>query len=209
MSSNKSDLEGSLAAAGLPPAAAKIISNALANLDSPKTAQGGSLVDSTPKQAMRLIGRDARQFQFPNLDYVPQEPRRRLKSTKNTAYQPATSDHPYRNSQPVDTGVPLSPDQFTGKNAVQITRRTADGVPVYEIGLRVQGDGEFLKLSPHRESLRAVRLTASTSNPDRAQLLVTNTDTEIRLVLQLVGLQEVTVSLPDGSTKNLLAWTTD
>lgn len=207
MSSNRADLEGSLTAAGLQPAAAKIIANALANLDSPKTLQATTLVDSTPTDDMRLITSDTRDYRLKNLDYVAQEPARRAKTSRRGEYVQQKTEHPYRNSQPVDTGQPLSPQKFTGEGAVQVTSQTENNVPLYKIGLRIRGEGQHMVLTPDRQSIRGVRLTASSSHPTRANLQITSGPDSTEVFLRLIGLEQVTVSLPDGGTKNLLVWT--
>ena len=208
MSSNRADLEGSLTAAGLQPAAAKIIANALANLESPKTLQATTLIDSTPTDAMRLITSDTRNYRLKNLDHVAQEPARRAKSSRRAKYVQQKTDHPYRDSQPVDTGQPLNPQKFTGEGAVQITSETENNVPLYKIGLRVRGEGQHMVLASDRQSIRGVRLSGGSTHPTRARLEVESGPDETEVFLRLIGLEQVTVSLPDGGTKNLLVWTT-
>mgnify|MGYP003345032970 FL=1 len=102
------DLERNLIAGGLNPAAAKVISNAIANVATGKTSLGRQLADATPSQSMRLIDSDARRYVLTNLDHPADAGfRSRLESTASQ-YAPNNDAHPYQNSQPASSNPTIS-----------------------------------------------------------------------------------------------------
>lgn len=133
-----SDLEGSLVDGGLTPAAAKIISNAIANLATGRTSIGRQVEDNTPA-SMRLVGRDARKYLLTGLDNPKANPLRA--QAKNPAYLPPSKKHPYQDSQP-STGTPTVDTQAVkaGKY-LSVGAATTGDVAQSEVSLNIRSLG--------------------------------------------------------------------
>lgn len=129
-----SDLEISLIAGGVTPAAAKTISNAIANLSTGKTSIGRQLEDSTPVDRMRLINSDTRRYVLTNLDYPSS-------ANPNAQYQPRGSTHPYQDSQPATSNPTLATPGVKAGKFVSVSTQTTNQVAQSEVTLNVQQMG--------------------------------------------------------------------
>ncbi len=129
-----SDLEQDLIDGGIMPAAAKVISNAIANAASRRLTTGAQVTDGTPASRMRIIDSDARRYTFTNLDYD-------RTANRFSALPQAASRHPYEGSQPA-TGTPTltTPAVRAGK-FMSTTNGTSNEVAQSELTLRVSHRG--------------------------------------------------------------------
>lgn len=153
------DLETSLIAGGLTPAAAKIVSNAIANVATAKVNTGRQLADATPVDRMRLINSDTRRYLLTNLDYPTDNPfRTRLDSTA-TQYHPNDNTHPYQDSQPASANPTLNTPTVKAGSYVSVATSTANKVAQSEVSLRVASrGGNHARLNPATGEIESVPL---------------------------------------------------
>ena len=209
MSSNWADLEGSLAASGLPSSAAKLIANAIANLDSPRTTTGENRLDATPTQALRMIDADSRRYQFTNLDYRQGAVNRRAHRNRTSGFTDPAVQHPYQDSQPVKPGESLVRSKVESGKFVTVSKDVDDGVVSYKVGLDVQGSGGFLGVSQGKDILRLRDYKVGSGNPACIKVAETTAEGSTDVRISPINLQTVTVKLADNSTRNLLSWVPD
>ena len=135
-----SELEQNLISGGISAAAAKVISNALANLATGRTYSGRQLTDNTPVSRMRLIDGDTRKYVLTNLDYQKDNPYQ--KSGTQPSRDPIQpSDHPYKDSQPATaTPTPSTPTVKAGK-FIQVATTTTNNVAQAEVTLKLVSKG--------------------------------------------------------------------
>lgn len=114
--------------------AAKVISNALANLASRRLTTGSQVTDGTPTERLRMIDSDTRRYVFTNLDYDKA-------GNKFAASKQSASRHPYEDSQP-STGTPTltTPAVKAGK-FLSAASSTANEVSQSELTLRISARG--------------------------------------------------------------------
>lgn len=149
-----SDLEANLILGGISPAAAKMISNAISNLASPKTSTGRQLEDATPTKSMRLIDSDTRRYVLTNLDYPAS------KTSPSSRYSPKGQDHPYANSQPASSSPTLNTPGVTAGKFVSVSSGTQNDVSQSEVSLNVQNmGGQHARMNPATGSIESVPIS--------------------------------------------------
>lgn len=139
-----SDLENSLVNGGISPAAAKIISNAIANLATGRTNIGRQLADATPADRMRLIDSNTRRYVLTNLDYPAKSPPAERGVRRGRK-------HPYEDSQPASANPTIATPSVTGGKFMSVATGADNSVAQSEVTLRQADKG-----GPH------ARLNAST-----------------------------------------------
>ena len=209
MSSNWADLEGSLAASGLPASAAKLIANALANLDSPRTTTGENRMDSTPSQALRMIDADARRYRFTNLDQRSNAVARRAARNRDTNFLLNEFQHPYDNTQPIKGGESITRDRVEAGKFVSVAKSVDDGTVSYEVGLEVQGSGQFVGVNQTRDVLRTLDFSVTSGDPATIKAVPNKQENSTNIAISPINLQTITVKLSDNTTRNILSWVPD
>jgi microcystin-dependent protein len=208
MATSSGQLVQALIDGGLQPAAARVIANALANADSPAFSNARGVQDATPTDQLRMVTSDTRKYLLTNLDYSRESPyQARLRSNPGR-YELPTADHPYKDSQPVTPVPPLSTPTVTGGKYVEVESAVQDGAPTATVSLALGSvSGTHLRIRPATNSLEAVPLTVSAP-----QALVTASVVEqaaaTNLEIAVRGLNSRSVVLSDGSTAQLLVWST-
>lgn len=129
-----SDLEGSLVEGGLSPAAAKVISNAIANVATGRTNIGRQLADATPVDRMRLIDSDTRRYVLTNLDYP-------AKADPAGQFAPRGQRHPYEGSQPASSNPTINTPSVKGGAFVSVGSGSENEVAQSEVALNVKPMG--------------------------------------------------------------------
>lgn len=161
-----SDIESELIDGGLSPVAAKVISNALANLASRRLTTGSQVTDGTPTERLRMIDADARRYVFTNLDYEKT-------NRKFVAAQPSQSRHPYESSQPA-TGTPTltTPSVRAGK-FIAASASTANEVSQSEVTLRISNrGGSHARLNHGTGEIEAVPFLIEVEPKNRIEAVV-------------------------------------
>lgn len=209
MSSNWADLEGSLAASGLPASAAKLIANALANLDSPRTTTGENRMDSTPSQALRMIDADARRYRFTNLDQRSNAVARRAARNRDTNFLLNEFQHPYDNTQPIKGGESITKGRVEAGKFVSVVKSVDDGTVSYEVGLEVQGSGQFVGVNQTRDVLRTLDFSVTSGDPATIKAVPNKQENSTNIAISPINLQTITVKLSDNTTRNILSWVPD
>lgn len=135
------DLEASLVDGGIPAAAAKILSNAIGNAATGRTAYGRQYVDGTPVNKMRMIDADTRRYVLTNLDHSSDSAfSRRLTSTAGQ-YKPRDVEHPYKDSQPATASPTLATGSLANGSYIATKRKSSEGVSQTEVTLDVVEKG--------------------------------------------------------------------
>jgi hypothetical protein len=209
MSSNWADLEGSLAASGLPASAAKLIANALANLDSPRTTTGENRMDSTPSQALRMIDSDSRRYRFTNLDQRSNAVSRRAARNRDTNFLLNAFQHPYDNTQPIKGGESITKDRVEAGKFVSVSKTVDDGTVSYEVGLEVQGSGQFVGINQTRDVLRTLDFSVTSGDPTTIKAVPSKQENSTNIAISPINLQTIPVKLSDNTTRNILSWVPD
>lgn len=155
-----SDLETNLINGGLSPAAAKVISNAIANLATGRTNIGRQLADATPTDRMRMIDSNTRRYLLTNLDYPTDDPfRSRVRSTASQ-FKPRTSPHPYQDSQPASANPTLDTQTVAAGQFVSVAAGTSNEVAQSEVTLNVkQAGGSHARLNPATGQVESVPIS--------------------------------------------------
>lgn len=206
MAASNGTLIQALIDGGLQPAAARVIANALANASTPQFSQSQDLSDQTPTKSLRMIGRDARKYQFTNLDYSSEEPyERRLRGAPGQ-YAADLSDHPYKNAQPVVPVPPLSKASISGGEYIGVDNTVRDGAPLATVSLKLNSRaGKHLRLNPATNSVDAVPLEFN--SPQGFVTADVSEDTDATSVeLAVRGLKNLTVVQSDGSARGIFGW---
>lgn len=167
------DLETNLIMGGLSPAAAKVISNAIANASTDKTNIGRQLADATPVDKMRVIDSDTRRYLLTNLDYATDSPfRSRLQSTASQ-YAPDSKTHPYQNSQPASSNPTLNTPGVKAGKFVSVSAATKDEVAQSEVTLRVaQRGGTHARLNEATGEVESVPILIEVEPKSRLEAVV-------------------------------------
>ena len=162
-----SDLEANLILGGISPAAAKIISNAIANSASPRLSTGRQSEDATPTQSMRMIDSDTRRYLLTNLDYPSS------KTSPTDRYSPKNGDHPYANSQPASASPTLSTPSVAAGKYVSSTTQTTNGVAQTGLTLRIaERGGTHARLNPGTGEIEAVPFLVEVDPKNRLEATV-------------------------------------
>jgi hypothetical protein len=207
MAASNGTLVQALIDGGLQPAAARVIANALANASTPQFSQSQDLSDQTPTQSLRMIDRDARKYQFANLDYSSEEPyERRLRGTPGR-FAADLSDHPYKNAQPVVPVPPLSKASIAGGDYIGVDHTVRDGAPLATVGLKLNSRaGKHLRANPATNAVDAVQLEFA--SPQGLVTADVSEDTDAtRIELAVRGLRTSSVVQSDGTSRGVLSWT--
>jgi len=162
MASQSGNLIQNLISGGMAAPLAKLVANAIANGNTGQLSKGGDSVDGTPARAMRMIDADARRYQFPNLDYSPDQPYQDTLGDSPVQYTDATGIHPYQDSQPVKASPPLSQPAIKGGAYIDAVPGVENNASQTMVSLRIkQGDGTHLRLNPATNGIDSVPLTFS------------------------------------------------
>lgn len=136
-----SDLEASLVDGGISAAAAKILSNAIANAATGRLSLSRQLEDGTPTRQMRMIDSNARRYLLTNLDQPADNPfRERVNSNPGRPTPPGRS-HPYENSQPAAANPTVATPGVQGGKYVTAEPRTTNEVAQSEVTLNTDNHG--------------------------------------------------------------------
>lgn len=206
MAANSGNLVQALIDGGISPAAARVIANALGNASTPQFSQSRDVSDQTPGTQLRMVTSDDRKYQFQNLDFSSEDPYERTLRANPGQYVPGTSDHPYKDSQPVLPVPPLSKPRVVGGNFIKVDNSVEDNAPLTTVNLNVsQSPGSHLRLNRATNSVEAVPLEFSSP-----QGLVTATVEEVSgstaIELAVRSLKSATVMLADGNTATIQYW---
>jgi len=136
-----SDLEASLIDGGIAASAAKILSNAIENAATGRTATSRQLEDATPIKQMRMIDSDTRKYVLTNLDHPKENPFKQRLAHPGDPYKPVTNQHPYDNSQPASSNPTLSTPLVKSGNFLETESKTTDQVSQAEVGLSMEEMG--------------------------------------------------------------------
>lgn len=146
-----SDLENSLIIGGLTPSAAKVISNAIANVATGRTNIGRQLADATPAKSMRLIDSDTRRYVLTNLDY-PSRPA--------VAQARSPDQHPYQDSQPASSNPTINTPAVKGGAFVSVSTKAENAVSQAEVSINVRDmGGSHARLNPATGVAEAVPIS--------------------------------------------------
>lgn len=150
------DLETGLITGGLTPAAAKIISNAIANLASSQVSSGRKYGDATPPQ-LRLVDANARRYVLTNIDQPSDEQFARSLTQRGDKYAGTSPRHTYQDSQPVSASPTLTTPAVTGSGYIKSTPATTDSVAQSQVGLNVTNrGGQHARLNPGTGQVESV-----------------------------------------------------
>lgn len=149
-----SDLESSLIDGGVAPAAAKVISNAIANLATGRTNIGRQLADATPTKSMRMISSDTRRYVLTNLDYPAKQP------GAGGPTLPANDRHPYEGSQPASANPTISTPGVKAGQFVKVASGSENEVAQAEVSLNVKPmGGQHPRLNHATGAIEAVPIS--------------------------------------------------
>lgn len=149
-----SDLENSLIIGGLSPSAAKVISNAIANVATGKTNIGRQLSDATPAKAMRLIDGDTRRYVLTNLDYPSKQ------DGPGGPTVPKDDRHPYEESQPASANPTINTPGVKGGSFVSVETKAENAVAQAEVSLNVKRmGGQHARLNHSTGAVEAVPIS--------------------------------------------------
>lgn len=151
------DLEGSLVEGGITPAAAKIISNAIANLASSQVALGRQYGDATPSQQLRMVDGNTRRYVLTNLDHPTDSRFASSIARRGDRYRPRDTRHPYEGSQPATAQPTLTTTSVAEGDYLSVASSTKDSVSQSKVALKVtpQG-GPHARLNPATGSVESV-----------------------------------------------------
>ena len=195
MASQSGNLIQNLISGGMAAPLAKLVANAIANANTGQLSKGADAVDGTPALAMRMIDADARRYQFPNLDYSPDQPYQDTLGASPVRYTDATADHPYQDSQPVQASPPLSQPAIKGGAYIDAVPGVENNASQTVVNLRIkQGDGTHLRLNPSTNSIESVPLSFNFPQGIVAGS-VSETDAGT----------EITLSIPNQTLLNILS----
>jgi hypothetical protein len=151
-----SDLENSLIYGGISPAAAKIISNAIANASSSQLALGRRYGDATPVDQLRMVSPDTRRYMLGNLDQ-PRDGRFAKPPAVSGQYEPRNTSHTYEGSQPATAQPTLSTPSVKEGDFISVGSGTKDSVSQSTVSLRVnQLSGQHARLNMGTRTVEAV-----------------------------------------------------
>lgn len=151
-----SDLENSLVDGGISPAAAKIISNAIANASSSQLALGRRYGDATPVDQLRMVSPDTRRYLLDNLDQ-PRDGRFAKAPAASGHYVPRDTSHTYTGSQPATAQPTLSTPSVKAGDFIAVGSGTKDSVSQSTVSLRInQLSGQHARLNLGSKTVEAV-----------------------------------------------------
>lgn len=206
MAANSGQLVQALIGGGVSPAAARVIANALANSNTPQFSSSRDLSDQTPAEQLRLITPDTRRYQLTNLDYSREQPYQSSLESYPGRYTQETSDHPYKDSQPVLPAPPLSAPRIIGGSYTEISDATVDGAQQTRIGLKIaKNTGSHLRANQATNSLDAVSIEISAPQGLVTAEVIEEAD-KTTIQLQVRGIASRSVVLHDGTTARVWSW---
>lgn len=164
------DLELSLVDGGLSPAIAKVVANAITTSQTSQVRRGQQFVDSTPIQKMRLITSESRKYLFPNLD---QRSGAAAFSSAKGVYQSPSSDHTYRNSQPLSASPTVSTPSVVGGRYMSASPASSGRVSQSVVGLNVREfGGRHARLNSSGGVVESVPIRVEVDQKDRLEAVV-------------------------------------
>lgn len=206
MATNSGVLVQALIDGGVSAAAAQIIANALANANTPQLSQARDVSDQTPVEQLRLIDRDSRLYQFNNLDYSSEDPYERVLRGNPGQYTSSTSDHPYKDAQPVLPVPPLSRPRINPGLYTKVDNTVESGAPLSTIGLNVvKSLGPHLRVNQSTNTVEAVPL-AFTSPQGLVTAASTEASDSTSIELQVRSLSSMSLLKADGTSIGVQAW---
>ena len=207
VAANSGQLVQALVGGGVSPAAARVIANALANSHTPEFSSSRDLSDQTPTDQLRLITPDTRRYQLANLDYSRERPYQSALESSPGRYVPGTSDHPYKDSQPVLPAPPLSAPRILGGSYTEISDSIVDGAQQTRVSLRIsKNTGVHLRANAATNSLEVVPFEISAPQGLVTAEVAEESD-RTTIQLQVRGITTQSVRLGDGSSVNAYLWT--
>lgn len=152
-----SDLEHSLVDGGMTPAAAKIVSNAIANLASQQLSLGRQFSDATQADLLRMVTPETRKHVLTNLDQHGAQPFSRQPARGRGDYAPVDRRHPYQGSQPATAAGTLATPKTQHGDFIDVRQTPTDSVAQDTVSLRVnQIGGTHARLNQSTKSVDAV-----------------------------------------------------
>jgi len=206
MAANSGSLVQVLVQGGISSTAAAAIANALANANTPQRTVTGDISDRTPTEALRLIDRDGRLYQFANLDYSSESPYEKALRGNPGQYTAQIADHPYKDSQPTLPIPPLQQPRVAGGRFVVVENTVDGGSPLASVSINlVKNPGSHLRANQATNALEAVPLQFVSPQGLVTAVVSEGTDsTDIQL--QVRGLTTRPVVLADGTSVEVEAW---
>lgn len=184
-----SDLEQSLVEGGMTPAAAKIVSNAIANLASQQLSLGRQFTDATQTDLLRMVTPETRKHVLTNLDKFGQGDRK---------YEPVDRRHPYQDSQPATAAGTLATPKTKQGDFIDVRQTPKDSVAQDTISLRVnQLGGTHARLNQSTKSVDAVPFSVEVAQEQFIEASFEERPNGTVLKIALKNLQLYT--LPDTS----------
>jgi hypothetical protein len=182
--SNRDALEASLIDGGIPASAAKILSNAIGNVNTGRTYQSRQTEDATPTQRMRMIDSDTRKYVLTNLDNPSDQNLKDRLNSKNSEFTPRDLSHPYEGSQPSTANPTLSTPSVKAGNYVKTGQKTDGEVAQSEVTLDVvDKQGDHARLNKNTGKIESVPISVVVEPKGLIEGTVEETEsgTEIRL----------------------------
>jgi len=207
VAANSGQLVQALVGGGVSPAAARVIANALANSHTPEFSSSRDLSDQTPTDLLRLVTPDTRRYQLANLDYSRERPYQSALESSPGRYVPETTDHPYKDSQPVLPAPPLSAPRILGGSYTEISDAIVDGAQQTRVSLRIsKNTGVHLRANAATNSLEVVPFEISAPQGLVTAEVAEESD-KTTIQLQVRGITTQSVRLGDGSSVDAYLWT--
>lgn len=158
-------LRGSLIEAGLPAAAATILSNILANSVQTLRHSGEMIHDKTP-QGLRHVTPESRTHTLTNIDFRDGDPDYRRQFVQDDERRPATSP----SSTVVRSQSPQQSSSSLSRTSSGMFTEVAPAGEASAINLRVRGGGSFPVLDHGTNTILAKQLRAESDGLVRLQL---------------------------------------
>ena len=136
-----SDLEQNLINGGVSPAAAKILSNAIANAASAQLDLGRRYGDATPRQQLRMVDADSRRYVLTNLDHSHESAYSAALANRGDKYTPRDTAHPYADSQPATAQSTLAVPSVKGGDYMDTVAGNKDSVAQTTVSARITPNG--------------------------------------------------------------------
>lgn len=191
---------------GIAPAAARVISNSIANAATPQLSRSRDFSDATPRDQLRLIDGDTRKYLLTNLDYSKEDPYQSRLDSYPGRYANDSADHPYKDSQPVQPVPPLSQSSTKGGDYISVNTAVDSNTPVATVSLKLtKTNGGHLRLNTATKSLDAIPIQIAAPQ-GLVTIDVAEDSSATTLSIAVRGLASKQVVLSDGSAANVLSW---
>lgn len=206
MAADSGALVQALVDGGLSATVARVIASALANASTPQYSQSRDIADTTPRDQLRLVTKETRKYLLTNLDYSAEQPYQDRLQSSPGRFAGGPSDHPYKDSQPVQPVPPLSKPSINGGDYVNVDNKVQDNTPVSTISLKLGNvAGGHMRVNSAIKAVDCVPLQFSSPQGLVTGVVSENTSsTAVELaVRQLVN---KTVVLSDGTSYGAQVW---